>query len=171
MYQAILTIALISAGFILKNLGRTLIQNFGEKNDIPIPRQKTLIKSLSYILVILFGVTIILVWGIRFTSIWILGTTILGFVGVSLFATWSMLSNIMAAFILFFTQPFRIADHITVVADSNQSGIVDDITLFYTFVKTGEGNVICIPNNLLIQKVVIRNDSIDVAKEDTKSVE
>ncbi|MFC1770014.1 hypothetical protein ACFLZI_03055, partial [Nitrospirota bacterium] len=86
MYQAILTIALISAGFFLNNLGRTLIQSFGDKNDLPMPRQKALIKSLSYILVIFFGITIILVWGVRFTSIWILGTSILGFVGIALFA-------------------------------------------------------------------------------------
>jgi small-conductance mechanosensitive channel len=146
---------------MLNSLGRTFIQSFGERNG-----QKALVKSLSYALFILFGISLILIWGIRFTSIWILGTSILGFVGVALFATWSMLSNILAAFILFFTQPFGIGDNITVAGDPEQSGIVNDMTLFYIYVSNEEGKVICIPNNLIIQQVVIRNDISDVASKD-----
>ncbi|NIW50111.1 MAG: mechanosensitive ion channel, partial [Gammaproteobacteria bacterium] len=54
-------------------------------------------------------------------------------VGVALFAQWSILSNITASVIIFFTSNAKIGDKIKVVdGDNTVSGIIRDIGLFYT---------------------------------------
>jgi small-conductance mechanosensitive channel len=76
--------------------------------------------------------------------------------GVALFAQWSILSNITASVILFFSFPFKIGSKIEIMDDKNSvTGIVEDITFFVIQIRTTNGNMVSYPNNLAIQKGII----------------
>ena len=68
---------------------------------------------------------------------------------------WSILSNIMAGFILFFTNPFKINDDITVMPEE-WHGTVADIGLFFVTLHDENDNELHIPNNVIFQKAVKR---------------
>ncbi len=79
-------------------------------------------------------------------------------IGIAFFASWSLLSNVFAALLLYYSSPFKIEDSIT-IKDSNGgiTGEVFDMTLFYVFLKDDSGDKINIPNNVILQKIVVKH--------------
>jgi len=91
-------------------------------------------------------------------SIWLFITSFIGLFGIALFASWSLLSNIVSAFILFFTVPFHIGD--TIEIRDNEAllvGLIEDLTLFYIFLRAEGNKIVIIPNNVALQKIIIRH--------------
>jgi small conductance mechanosensitive channel len=72
------------------------------------------------------------------------------------FAAQQSLGNILAGVLLAVTQPIRIGD---LISFEEHSGVVEDIRLAHTFLKTGTDARIIVPNSRLAQAIV-RNDSI-----------
>jgi small-conductance mechanosensitive channel len=66
------------------------------------------------------------------------------------------LGNMIAGLVIAVTQPLRVGDHIEV---GEVSGVVEDVTLTFTWVRTGDGGRVILPNQLLTTSPV-RNDSI-----------
>jgi small-conductance mechanosensitive channel len=76
-------------------------------------------------------------------------------VGIAFFASWSLLSNITASLIIFFSAPFKIMDSIKIIdGDNSIQGEVIDMTMFNLYIKNVNGKIISYPNNLIIQKPV-----------------
>ncbi len=72
------------------------------------------------------------------------------------FAAQQTLANLIAGVLLAVTQPVRIGD---LVAFDEHTGVVEDIRLTYTFLRTGNDARLIVPNEKLAGSV-IRNDSI-----------
>lgn len=72
------------------------------------------------------------------------------------FAARQTLANLIAGVMLTIAQPLRIGDRVTVEDDS---GVVEDVRLNYTVVRSGDGRRIFIPNERLAAGV-LRNDTI-----------
>jgi small-conductance mechanosensitive channel len=72
------------------------------------------------------------------------------------FASRQVLANAVAGVVLAITQPLRIGD---VVTFEDQTGTVEDVTLTYTWLRTGSDARTIIPNERLAAGV-LRNDSI-----------
>jgi small conductance mechanosensitive channel len=72
------------------------------------------------------------------------------------FAAQQSLGNVLAGVLLAVTQPIRIGD---LISFNEHSGVVEDIRLAHTFLRTGTDARIVVPNGQLAQSVV-RNDSI-----------
>ena len=72
------------------------------------------------------------------------------------FAARQVLANGMAGVVLAITQPVRIGDVVTI---EGETGIVEDLTLTYTWLRTGSDARLIIPNERLAAGV-LRNDSI-----------
>jgi small-conductance mechanosensitive channel len=72
------------------------------------------------------------------------------------FASQRTLGNFVAGLLIAFTQPLRLGD--TVVVE-NTEGIVEEIGLIYTFVRTENGDRLVIPNERLVSDT-IRNSTI-----------
>jgi len=72
------------------------------------------------------------------------------------FASRQVLANAIAGLVLAVTQPLRIGD---VVTFEGETGVVEDVSLTYTWLRTGSDARIVIPNERLAQGV-LRNDSI-----------
>lgn len=118
-------------------------------------RKQYLNRYVGYIIWTLAIITIILVWGLRREGFWVaLGSTF-AVVGVALFASWSILSNVTASFILYFSFPYKIGDLIRIHdKDLPVTAVIEDIKGFYTILRTADGELITYPNNLLLQKGV-----------------
>jgi small-conductance mechanosensitive channel len=81
--------------------------------------------------------------------------TILTALGIAFFAQWSLLSNITSSLLLFFNHPVKIGDTIKVLDKEYPfEGEVSDLTYFFVHIKTENGEIITVPNSLLLQKSV-----------------
>ena len=67
------------------------------------------------------------------------------------------LGNLGSGVLLAFTQPVRLGDRITV---DDHTGIVDEISLSYTALKTDEGRRIFVPNTRMVSTTLV-NRSVD----------
>ena len=56
-----------------------------------------------------------LVWGVDQSELLIFLSTILVVLGVAFFAQWSIISNITSTLIIFFNQPIKIGDYLTIM--------------------------------------------------------
>jgi small-conductance mechanosensitive channel len=72
------------------------------------------------------------------------------------FASQRTLGNFVAGLLIAFTQPVRLGDDVVV---ENTEGIVEEIGLIYTFVRTENGDRLVIPNEKLASDT-IRNSTI-----------
>jgi small conductance mechanosensitive channel len=72
------------------------------------------------------------------------------------FASQRTLGNFVAGLLIAFTQPVRLGDEVIV---ENTEGVVEEIGLIYTFVRTDNGDRLVIPNEKLASDT-IRNSTI-----------
>jgi small-conductance mechanosensitive channel len=72
------------------------------------------------------------------------------------FASQRTLGNFVAGLLIAFTQPLRLGDEVIV---ENTQGVVEEIGLIYTFVRTENGDRLVIPNEKLASDT-IRNSTI-----------
>jgi small conductance mechanosensitive channel len=96
----------------------------------------------------------------QFTSLDQLASTVLASSAIAAavvgFAARQMLANAIAGMVLAVTQPLRIGDLVTFEGDT---GTVEDVTLTYTWLRTGADARLIIPNERLASGI-LRNDSI-----------
>ncbi|MCJ1805959.1 mechanosensitive ion channel family protein [Flavobacterium covae] len=82
-------------------------------------------------------------------------SSILTALGVAFFAQWSLLSNITSSLILFFNHPLKLGDTIRILdKDFPLEGEIIELTYFFVYLKTADGQTITIPNSLILQKSV-----------------
>jgi len=100
-------------------------------------------------------VLLAIIWGVKPQNMLVAVSSIFAVIGVAMFAQWSMLSNITAGIILFFSTPFRIGDEIRILdKDTPIDAMIENISTFHTYLRTKEDESIIIPNSLFLQKIV-----------------
>ncbi len=116
-----------------------------------------LLERLVYAVVLGVGVAIALS---RFDALRTLGTTILTSSAIAAaivgFAARQTLANVVAGLMIAVTQPLRIGDHVEL---EDVAGVVEDVTLSYTVLRTGPGRRVVVPNDTVVS-AVLRNDSL-----------
>ncbi|MFT7429461.1 MAG: MscS family membrane protein [Nonlabens sp.] len=153
--EVIFTLSLLLCTFIIHRFIIWSALKLSKKVSRSELRKQYLNRYTGYVLWSICAISIILVWGNATEGFWVaLGSTF-AVVGVALFANWSILSNITASFILYFTFPYKIGDRIRIHdKDLPVTAVISDIKGFYTLLVTDEGEIITYPNNLLLQKGV-----------------
>lgn len=102
---------------------------------------------------ILTVAVLLLIWGFDFSGLLVLSTSIITITGVALFASWSLLSNVTAYFVLLFNPAFRRGNYVRVIDfDNYVEGYIAAVTLFHTRLITDEREIIQYPNNLLVSR-------------------
>ena len=97
-----------------------------------------------------------LIWGLDIKGLFIFASSFFALVGIAFFASWSVLSNVTAGVILFFSFPHRMGDKLRILDGENtMEGVLVDITIFNLQLEDENGHTLTIPNNLLIQKAVL----------------
>ena len=137
--------------FVVKRFADSLVTKMGAKSEFPKARTQLVKKYIDVLLAALLLLVLISIWGVKPDQIFLFISSILTVVGVGFFAQWSILSNVTAGIILFFSFPFKIR---VMDKDFPIEAEIKDISSFYTLLKTDSGAQISIPNNLLLQKAI-----------------
>lgn len=112
----------------------------------------------------------ILIWGVDIKNLWISITGLVAMVAVAFLAVWSLIGNILAGVLLYFTTPFRTDDHIEVLPEKIR-GKVLAINTFFTVLQDEEGYYINIPNSMLFQKYIVNYRGKPPALPEVEGVE
>ncbi len=114
-----------------------------------------IIKVLNLLSFITLTIILSAIWGLNQSEIAVFVGTVITALGIAFFAQWSLLSNITSSLLLFFNHPLKIGDTLKVLdKDYPFEGEVTDLTYFFIHLKTKEGEVITIPNSLVLQKSI-----------------
>ena len=98
-----------------------------------------------------------IIWSVDTKSIALISSSFFTIVGVALFAQWSILSNITANIIIFFSFPAKIDDNIKIIDTENSiERIINEISFFQIELIDSQNNIVFYPNNLLLQKPVVK---------------
>jgi small-conductance mechanosensitive channel len=160
----ILTIVFI----VLRIIITKLVKRFAKSSQTLEHRTNLVIKYIHLLVNILVVIALIIIWGVQTKDIFITLSSITTIVGVAMVAQWSILSNITAGIILFFSFPFKIGDVIRIHdKDFPIEAEIEDISAFHVNLITKEGERIIYPNNLLLQKGISILDSHFEDKEFT----
>ncbi|WP_130736833.1 mechanosensitive ion channel domain-containing protein [Flavobacterium sp. J27] len=156
LHEEILTFIVICVYFIFRIGATEIVKKVARINESLEHRTKLVIKYINILLALLTIFSIIIIWGVKREQIFLFISSIFAVVGVASFAQWSILSNITAGIILFFSYPFKIGDKIKILdKDFPLEGEIEDIKAFYIMLKTHNEERITYPNNLLMQKGIL----------------
>ncbi|MDO6518063.1 mechanosensitive ion channel domain-containing protein [Zobellia uliginosa] len=142
---------------ILKFITDKTIRKIGRISDIVEARTLLITKYTSILLTLIgFGV-ISFIWGVNFREVGLVFSSVFAVIGVALFASWSILSNITAGVILFFSFPFKIGDRVRILdkdIETEEPFLIEDIRAFHVSLRKKNGELLIYPNNLMMQKAV-----------------
>ncbi|WP_421873608.1 mechanosensitive ion channel domain-containing protein [Marinoscillum sp.] len=154
--QLSLTLLFVVVYIIVTKLTDRIIRRFGRKNEIALPRVVYTIKYFRFVLLVFILLLLGITWDISFEGLSVYFLSFFTVAGVGLFASWSILSNVTSAIILFFYFPYRIGDRIRIVdGDNSIEGIVFDLNMFSIVIKNEHGQKVTYPNNVALQKAII----------------
>ena len=167
--EYVFTIILILGVFSLTLYTKRAITKFGFIRKIEVNRRKIIFKLLHIAVYVLTAILLAIIWGVDLKQFSVFISSVLAVLGVGFFAQWSLLSNLTASVILFFNHPVRLGNRIRILdKEFDWTGVVEDITGFYLFLKTDDGRSITLPNSLVLQKgieILDKKESIDPSSE------
>jgi small-conductance mechanosensitive channel len=149
------SIAVIVGYIITHYTTKVLVNNSLKQTLLQRGRRKMIIKATHLLSFITATVLLSAIWGLKQNEIAVFVGTILTALGIAFFAQWSLLSNVTSSLLLFFNHPVKIGDTLKILdKDYPFSGEVTDLTYFFVHLKTEDGELITIPNSLILQKSV-----------------
>ena len=159
LYQNEIIGSLISVAilFIIRLVAVSTIRRIGRKSNLSTSRTKLIVKYISLGITTIALVALTLIWGVNIRELGLIFSSVFAVIGVALFAQWSILSNVTAGIILFLAFPFKIGDHIRILdkdLETEEEFTIEDIKLYYIYLRNSSGHLITYPNNLMMQKAV-----------------
>lgn len=140
---------------ILKYVTKKIIRQFAFIRKKMESRTNQIIQIFSVLINLTFVIALIIIWGVDPQNLLIALSSIFAVIGVAMFAQWSLLSNITAGILIFFTSPFRVGDYIRILdKDLDFEAKVEEILTFQTHLLKKTGERISYPNSLFFQKGV-----------------
>ena len=166
-YKVLMGVIILIAYRLLKKIANRAILNLAEAKGVSKARLSFIQRCFNVAFLFLFASLFAIVTGIGYGDVSLFLSSIFAVLGVAFIAQWSILSNITASFLIFFVFPYRVGDRIKVVdKDEDISGEIQEIRMFHVLIKHDNGNLITYPNNLMLQKAVLK-----LAKEKAKPEE
>ncbi|QYJ85521.1 mechanosensitive ion channel family protein [Shewanella mesophila] len=158
MTQSLLIISLYIVLFVF---GQRLLNNWVNKlaqlKQVTHTRAKLVTQYISYLFFSVMACLMIVSLGIEYQQVSLFISSVFAVLGVALVAQWSILSNITAGILIFFVFPYRIGDKIKIIdKDEDVSGVIAEISLFHVLIEREDNIVITYPNNLMLQKGVLK---------------
>ena len=131
------------------------LRQVARRKEVNTYRLKTLSRFMQILLFLSVVILALMAVGVNSHQLFLAASSLSAVLGVALFAQWSILSNITASMVIFFSYPYRVGDRIEVVEkDLDLVGVIEEITLFNVLIRHDRGDLIVYPNNMLIQKAV-----------------
>lgn len=152
----------IVVAFLLKYGFSKAARKVAKLRDFNQVRTDLILKYISFALTLTAFAILTLIWGVDFRDLGILLSSIFAVLGVALFAQWSILSNITAGAIIFFSYPFKIGNTVRIMdkeigdAENGEDNIfvIEDIKAFHMYLRKPNGEMLTYPNNMVLQKGV-----------------
>lgn len=153
--QIIETLLILLVYVILYFINKTIVNNFLKKASLERGRRKMAIRTAQLFTSIAAIILLTGVWGFKQHEILVFASTVLTALGIAFFAQWSLLSNITSGFILFFNHPLKTGNTIKVLdKDCPFEGEIIELTYFFVHIKSKSGEIITIPNSMILQKSI-----------------
>lgn len=154
--QILLTALFVLMYLISRKLTSKLTRRYGKAKGFTLPRVKYTVKYINFVFFIVFLMFLGLIWDISFHGLSVYFLSFFTVAGIALFASWSILSNITAAILLFFYFPYKIGNRVKIVdGDNSVEGLIFDLSLFSILIKNDQGQIVTYPNNLVLQKAIV----------------
>lgn len=153
--QIIYTIVVIVVLLIIQSILKKTAHRIGKQSEIQVTRIRLMFKYINILITIIAIFLLALTWGYGAQDLALIFSSVFAIIGVAMFAIWSILSNITAGIILFFSFPYKIGSRIKIHdKDLPVEAIIEDIKAFHLHLRTLDGELITYPNNLILQKAV-----------------
>jgi len=156
--ELLATVITIITLLVLKFIVSKTIRKVGNISDLNRVRTRLIIKYVSFGLSTIGIVVIIFIWGVNFRQLGLIFSSMFAVVGVAIFAQWSILSNVTAGIILYFSFPFKIGDRIKIMdkeMEHEGNYIIEDIRAFHIHLRNDKSELLTYPNNLMLQKAIM----------------
>ena len=162
----LVVVLLVAVNRVFRSRARRIAERLGAGRVDPVVETRLrVVRRLVQAVIVVIGVATALS---QFTALDRFAASILASTAITAavvgFAARQTLANGVAGIMLAVTQPIRIGDLVTF---EEQTGVVEDVRLTYTFLRTGVDTRIIVPNERLAGGIM-RNDSI---VSDTVAVE
>jgi len=151
------------AFLIIQLIIRIILRAIGKSKKILIGRTKIVARYFTITLLFLTFLIIAFIFGVNIEDIVVLFSSVFAILGITLFASWSILSNVTSGIVMFFSFPYKIGDKIKIHDnDLNTEAIIEDIRSFQIHLRLNNGDLVTYPNSLMLQKAVtlVEKDAI-----------
>ncbi|MCR5695003.1 MAG: mechanosensitive ion channel [Clostridia bacterium] len=146
--KLLLAIATAVFGLLIIKLVKKIVRKALSKSRFDERVQTIIVKVVSFILYLILIVGIIEILGVPMSSV----VALIASAGLAVgLAFQGALANLAGGFMILVFKPFKIGDY---VESTGAEGIVSDITIFYTKVKTLDNKLILVPNGDLMSSNV-----------------
>lgn len=153
MYKLIFSLISITVFFISSLLLKRFAKKTQNKFNLDKSRYFILKKLINLFVILFIFISLIYIWGIDVKNLWMSITGLVAMVAVAFFAVWSLIGNILAGILIYFTTPFKINDTIEILPD-NIKGKVLAINSFFILLVDEDGDYINMPNSFVFQKYI-----------------
>lgn len=155
--EATSTLLVVTIAYAFFEILMYFLDRFAKKREFKMRRVFYIHKLVGSAVFIVVAFLLCFIWGIDMHSLSLIATSFFAVTGIALFAQWSILSNITSSVVIFFFFPARIGDTIKIVdGDNSAEGIIAEISMFQIQLIDVDGNSLFYPNNLILQKPVIK---------------
>ena len=166
MLSQTILIGLLIVGYIVATrLVSSTITLLGQRKSVSEVRISYVAKMLNIGLAAVLVLLTCVILGVGYGQLAVFFSSVFAVVGVALFAQWSILSNITASLLIFFGFPYRVGDWVKVVdKDDEIIGQIHEISAFHVMITRLSGDLVTYPNNLILQKPVIKLQNKEAAE-------
>lgn len=137
--------------FFVKRTIQRIVHNFHVASE----RRRIIIRLVNFMVFLLAIVSLTAIWGVDQRQLLLFFTSTITVLGIAFFAQWSILSNITAGLVIFFSHPLRLGDYVKITEkDYLIEGKLEHISFFFMHILTDGGERITIPNSVALQKTI-----------------
>lgn len=162
--EIIKTIIVFGVLFIIQFIANVLVRRLGKSKHKNKGRIKLVGRYVTAIFLLIALLIEAFILGVGIDDLVVLFSSVFAILGITLFANWSILSNVTSGIVMFFSFPYKIGDKIHVHDKEHEViGVIEDIRSFQIHIRLSNGDLMTYPNNLILQKAVtlVEKDAFD----------
>jgi small-conductance mechanosensitive channel len=150
------TFGLIVAAAIIILLVKRLLKNWLQpaqtRLGLRAEDSATIVRIVTAILWFIALMAAFELWGVGIGSFWTVFVSAATIIGAAFVATWAIVSNMTADFLLTVWRPYRLGDTVELLPEKLKGRAVER-NLMFTVLLEDDGCVLQVPNNLFFQKI------------------
>lgn len=150
--QILGVLIILGGGLLVYWLSRRTVRLARERGKIPEPVEVVSLFFIRYLLLLIVTLMALQHLGVL-ANAWTTISTVLAMVAIGFFAVWSVLSNLMSTLFLLVARPFRVGDTVEILPEGLKGKVID-LSFTFTTLKEEGGDLIRVPNNQFLQKLL-----------------